>query len=97
MRKGVIDVTLAAFSASFSCLLTLALSIPISSAAESVVVLSKSSIGITGADIIYVGTFLGIVVYFYYIIRRVMSVSFDRMQGDGRGANPPQSEATSKT
>ena len=41
MRKSAIDITLAAFSASFSALLTLTLSIPISSAAIDVAALSK--------------------------------------------------------
>ena len=82
MRDGVIRLSLAAFSASFSALLTLALSIPLSNAAIDVAVLSKPALGVTGADIVYLGVFLIILYFFYYMIRSVMSVSFDRMEGE---------------
>jgi hypothetical protein len=62
--------------------LTLALSIPLSNAAIDVAVLSKPTLGVTGADIVYLGVFLIILYFFYYMIRNVMSVSFDRMEGE---------------
>jgi hypothetical protein len=96
IREKGIQFELALFSVSFSGLLTVALSIPLSSAALGAAILSKATFGVTGADVIYVVTFLGILTIFYYMMNRVMSFSFENMKGKGDSANmtrPPDAQA----
>ncbi len=80
LEEKAIRFFLGAFSAVFSGLLVLALSIPLSSASVGIVIQSSPYIGVLGAVIVYLVFVLVFAYLFYFLMSRAIMLSLKKME-----------------